>query len=194
MLWFEGVLWYSSSLIDWHQECVFWKCADLTLSLRNLEPPEGDLHPHSQLRHESRHAQHADPHDARSSSGVSVWEDRSAGDSEPVPTPDENGPGGSQGEWMNKEPQCAQLTNMSSWTASLNPFLSMINNSIPRILYIYLFLTGLRHLQHGPPVHEPGTNQRPRPVLLVYHVAGQIQPLPRHGALLCGIGPRGPPV
>lgn len=44
----------------------FKMCRPLFLSLRNLKPLEGDVHPHSQLRHESSHAQHANSYDARS--------------------------------------------------------------------------------------------------------------------------------
>lgn len=106
--------------------------------------------------------------------------------------------------WINgaEDPPWSRLTNLhlafcrrkkKITPPQFNPLLCWVLKMSLKQLYPRAFLPGLRHLQPGLPVHEPGTNQRPRPVLLVHHVPGQIQPLPRNGTLLCGIGPRGPP-
>lgn len=67
---------------------------------RHPEPPEGDIHSHPQLRHESSHGQYADQDDAGSGSGVSVWEDCSARDPQPVPVSDESGSRGFKSKYQ----------------------------------------------------------------------------------------------
>lgn len=166
---------------------------------RHPEPPEGDIHSHPQLRHESSHGQYADQDDAGSGSGVSVWEDCSARDPQPVPVSDESGSRGFKSKYQRN-------INTSTHIYINRPYFLICQQNVLLVLFFLAFnfccanpdlpfvLPGLRNLWPSPSVHDPDTNQRQCALVLVNNGSSQNQPLSLDGTLLCRLSSSGPPV